>query len=570
MFCQALRRDAALSDQAVIVIDALDIVAGRLAISLSEAIGAGLGRHVSPSVGREVLMDENCIVAVDGLTEAGDAGLAIADELAITVNHPTTKCRFVITGRDGAALRAMCRRLGRSNGYRMRPWGWRERDRSLQSIVPDDRVFHLRIALEDQLGAGANNPLLFSMAANLALSGSRPLLPAYVYRDCVDAMCERNGVEGSTLSVVLGIAFNDLIDQGIRTATRFDWELTFSAAVTELRKQTGIDLDGAELSSSAWLSGLITTVGFTGRVSAVHDSIAEFLAGASIARGLSPLPAPLERGTHDRMRFAVQMIDHIDDSWAMALATTAPLESAALSRLPESVLAADAPKIITQLLAVLAGSLFADDAVVVLGGQGDIRFARIDAGVAPGWTEESLIESARRGPTRQVRPGHLAAAIDIWSRLLKQALANPGLLGPGEIEWRSDPVVAVLAHCKAVDDAVARLVTELFSEPAHAAIKPYLPSPGIAFVIAQDEADIPIRYARGTGTYRHFETDGDAEVALQSSTSVRSLLSNHPEHEARRLVREALEKATSVRFGGVIRPGFDGCSSGWICQAALA
>lgn len=350
-----LRDFAAATGRAAIVVNAEAYLPGRIDSLVADAVSDVVDREVPTLTGRQALSEPSLILVIDG---ASEVPRSTRDELGEDLRAYIASRRWakvVLVGRDAAAMRAMLPTTVTPVTCRIAPF---DRSRRLELAKTqigeaDDRaVMPIVARAEEALGDAAGNPLLLKMAIDSILSGTEFSDRAAVYGSAISRIGARVGAEElAVVEVVLGVCFARLLDQGRRYADPYTWRQIFMDVVREESSKIGW-IDPENVLRSAQRSGLLARAGHSATVTALHDSFADYLAGAALAKGVVPFPSNIRPIDEDRLLFAAQK-GRVDRQMTAAIASNIPFALPRLAALDKRDLGESAPEEVSTLLASL-------------------------------------------------------------------------------------------------------------------------------------------------------------------------------------------------------------------------
>lgn len=521
-----LRLVAAGRGVPVVLTHAESYVAGRLDSLVADGLSAVVGRDLPTVTGRQALDDGSVVIVVDGVSEVpATVRDALADELRPR-SGAEHGARVLVAGRDIAALLSVFSAQTIPARYSVAAFERAERDALAHNVLTAEASGGLPPATglaqaEHALGDAAGNPMLLTMALRLLAAGSDFKDRASLYGGVIEQMATRSGVtDVSVVSAVLGVAYAELLDEGRRYASNYEWQRRIAAACARL-EAVGVDADRATVLEAADRSGLVTRVGHTQVRAPVHDSFADYLAGLAHAERLSKFPIPLSAGDEQRLVFAGE-IGGVDSLLAAAAVTEVPLASLRLAAYDARPSGDDAPAEVAALLGLLAPRTTEGVRIWRSG-------KRIVASLVPdqpsAWVEgPEGRELARRWPTAVVAPpnGPLAVATRLWGLAVTRWLTAGAEPHPRTPQSPAEATTAVAAHSRATVVAISRHLEQCFSETAAAAVREAMGPLGLRAVV----------YQRA----RRAAADGDYAVVYQASEDIDVRVAS--EEEAARLQAE--------------------------------
>ncbi|WP_060886175.1 ATP-binding protein [Streptomyces caniscabiei] len=553
-----LRQQAAVLGKAVIMVHAESYLPGRLAVLAADGLAAVLDKDFPTATGAQALLDNTVTLAIDGASEIAEPmRRALHQELLASVSSGRG-ARLVLVGRDVAALRDILPSSVSPATYQMVGLDHEQRVELVEKATASTgrpcppQLAHAVVApLEQTLDDAATNPLLFSMALSLLEDQTAPKGRADLYRAFIEQLAARNGAAGiSAVRTALGIVFARLLNDGRRYADVYEWHHQLSQAASALRC-VGLAADASALHETARRCGLITALGWEQTVAAMHDSFADYLAGAAHANGAEPLPGRLVAGDDQRMLFFAE-IAGVSDEAARLVARDLPFTTVAMARYDRRPLGQEAPTEVTSLLRYLSP---AQDPSVVLSQLKDGRILAVHPpSTGSGWIDvASALELAQTCQAAVVDQniGPLAIATRMWRQALIACL-NQRTYSPSRPEEGLTPVEALARHTERTALAATQMINRI-APPGHAArLRAHVGPLGLHAVIGQ-----PQQSALGMHTpvdYRHAIDTAITEAAEGpdprggehgGSTTLEHLLGSPPAATAARRVREAIEALTT-------------------------
>lgn len=547
--CRVLVRDAAAVGRSVLLAQAEAYLPGRLTSLVADALSDVLGEPMPTATGAQALSDTEVTLVIDGVSEVPRAlRNALADDLRALVASGRG-AGVVVVGRDVAALQAVLptsrppmryviigldRQRRREVTYRLIAGTAAPADPERYST----EVPTLAAQAERALSDAAGNPLLFAMAVQLLAGGVVLTDRAEIYAAFVERLAGRAGVEGiAEAARVLGAAFARLLDEGRRYADPYEWRALVTDAAAVLAA------DERQADEAARRSGLVSTIGFAQTVVPMHDSFADYLAGAAHAARLVPFPARFGSADEQRVAFAAE-IGGIDASLAATVARDLPLLAIAIAEHDRRPLDSSAPTEVATLRAALAGAavprgvaLWPDRGRVVV-------FA--DDGEEPRWVADEAHHLMQTTPHIVGGGGPLDLAVRLWRHDLRARLTPARALPPGIPQTVDGAVEALRAHTAATAAELRSLIAFLPAAARPAVVAQVGPF-GMTARVGRRQGHLPGR--RWSMSYIRTE---DIDIAASSSEeneldwhgwgggSVDYTLSTPPAAEAAQRVRDAV------------------------------
>jgi hypothetical protein len=432
-----LRRDAAREDKVVLLAHAEAYLPGRLSAMAADAISEVIGEDLPAAAGRQVLGDRAVTLLIDGVSEVPEeVRQGLEEELRAPI-AAGRGARIVLLGRDLSVLRATLPSSRPPVAYQLVDFADRQRRidlacRLLLGSSADNQANAERLSdvqtdvarVDAALGDASGNPLLFTMALSLIKQGIPFTDRADLYKEAIALMAERSGAAGiAEASAALGIVYARLLDQGRRYSDPIEWaRLLGDAAVT--LGSAGVLTDARSVDVAVRRCGLITSLGWVQTRVPIHDSFADYLAGAAHANHLTSLPERLRSGDGQRVLFAAE-VGGVDAAMAARVARDLPFVTVQLAAYDRRSLTEDTPAEIERILRHLdtdrgygVGLWRTTDGRVV---------ALLRAGEVSGWLDEAIgSELLRRMPAAIVEdPRPLKVAARVWRLSLVMRLKPP-------------------------------------------------------------------------------------------------------------------------------------------------
>ncbi|MFF4234125.1 hypothetical protein [Streptomyces sp. NPDC001820] len=557
---RVLLQQGAADGRVVILVHAESYLPGRLAALTADGLAAVLQEACPTATGAQALSDSDVTLVIDGASEVAEpTRRALHQELLapVSAGHGAG---IVLVGRDVAALRDMLPSSLSPATYQMASLRYEQQvELVAKANAADGRSSASGTAraavtvIDKALGDAAANPLLFSMA--LALLGKETVLEgrAGLYRAFIEQLAARSGAAGlSTVRTALGIVYARLLNEGRRYADVYEWHQLLDQSTAALRS-VGLPAEVSALNEAARRCGLITSLGWEQTVVPMHDSFADYLAGAAHASGAEPLPSRLSAGDDQRMLFCAE-IRGVDEATATLVARDLPFTAVALAGHDHRSLGQEAPHCVASLLCHLSP---AQDQAVAMSRLKDGRVLALrPPGAVSGWVDEArALELARTSRTAvlQKEAGPLAVATRLWRQDLLTRLRQPATLTrqrPASGQTAQD---ALATHAEQTALATSRLI-DLIAPPGHAArLAAQIGPLGLHAIIGSPEQDAlgvhtPVDYQHSDNTVVH-EAPGDSfplpDAGWESSTTLEHLLDSSPAVTAARRVRQAVEALTA-------------------------
>lgn len=536
--CRVLVRDAAAAGKPVLLAHAEAYLPGRIAALAADALSDVLEEPIPTTTGAQALADAKVTLIIDGVSEVP---WALRDALAEDLRALVASGRgagVVVVGRDVAALRAVLPTSRAPTQFSVAGLDHQRRLDAAHRLVTGADAPTLTAQAEHVLGNAAGNPLLFTMALRLLASGVSFTNRAGMYRAFVKRLAGRSGAQGiAEAARVLGVVFARLLDEGRRYADPYEWQ----ALVTESAAMLAADSKLAD--EAARRSGMVSTVGFAQTVLPMHDSLADYLAGAAHAACLVPHPDRLAPADEQRVAFAAEA-GGVGAGLAAAVARDLPLLAVTVAEHDTRPVDASAPTEVAALLTELASAPLS----VALWRDSDrdrvVAFA--DKGQEPRWVDEDEGRSlARIAPYVVGSSGPLDLAVRLWRHDLRERLTPPQALPPPHPQSVAHAVEALRAHAVAAAAELKRLLGVLpaAAQPTVAAqIGPF----GLTAWVAQGQrftgAEWPMTYTRTDDINIAAAPGGGKKLSLpgRGLSSVTYTLSTPPAAEAAKRIRDAV------------------------------
>ena len=558
-----LRREAGSAGKTVVVGHAETYVPGRLEALVADALSAIVGRELSAVTGRQVLNDPDVLLVIDGVSEVPVAvWMALRDELRAPV-ATLSGARVLVAGRDVAVLGSVLPTSVAPMRYQLAGLGSSQRRELVRrsiathgdlAKVDDHAVHRLASQVERPLGDAAGNPMLFTMALELVGEGIAFTDRASMYQATLARLAERGGAAGiDVTAAALGIVFASLLDEGRRYANPYEWARLVAEAVGRLRT-AHVTVDESTVLDAAQRSGLITPIGHTQTLAPIHDSFADFLAGAAHARRLAPLPEKLESYDEQRALFAAEA-GGVTAELAELAARDLPFLTVGMADHDKRPLDDDGPNEVTALLGLLAPVEESRAARLWRDGQRIVASLVDDV---PAWVDpeegRTLLRSYR---TAVCGPGEgpLAVAVRLWRLILVDRLELPPSMRPSHVDSLEKACDALELHAAAEVVALTDLVGSIVPPGKDGVLTTAVGPFGLTAVV------LPAREGPG-GTYWPVTYRRTAEVRIQTgagerpeshlqhsgSTSVDHLIRQTPAESASARVRAAINTMTTGRW----------------------
>lgn len=485
-----LRFEASIADRLVVIANSEAFIPGRLAALVSNALALVLGRPVAVAAGRAALSDPSVMIIFDGASEMTvGQRTAFTEELATRIHSPLS-CLTVLVGRDPAVLNSLLPREVPRSAFVLRGIEAEQREQLVRETLeskglPVDDVSRIAAQSRHALKDAASVPYLLAMAAELISYGFDITSRAQMYYAFTEQMAERQGlVRLQFCTLGLGIAFNELLNDGRRQCDQFTWAQVLARA-SELLAQHNVDIDAGEIDSTARRGGFVSYENYDQTVRPVHDSVADYFSALALSRDLAGVPEEVTENDALRLRFLGELTG-VTVPVAELLTAGIPFASVEISQFDRNPLGAHTPGQVEHLVGnVLSGSDLRCRPVQI----GQTQDGRVF--VFRGVGEESrLLEtdevasSILKYGARETQPGPLRIAVALWKEILEEQLEPERVYGRIP-DSDASAIAAVEDHTRQTQDEVQTLVTRLFPavcrervlqlalpEPLDIAIKP--------------------------------------------------------------------------------------------------
>jgi energy-coupling factor transporter ATP-binding protein EcfA2 len=534
---------------------------GALGRRVHETVATVLGGRLTVGGAQRLLADEGLLLLVDGVSEV-DAGTREALRHDLRALAAERSLRVVAAGRDLATTRSVLPDGMSASGFS--PIGLSRADRRQ---IAEARIGHDAVRqvahIEETLGDAVDNPLLFGMAVVVNKQGGPIQSRPQVYQEFLAGLAARAQlVETDTSFATLGMAWSGLLATSRRATDGYEWRRLLADA---LRRLDGVGafaghaVTANEILHDAQAMGLLTRPDLDAGLVPLHDSFADYLAGAAVARGWATLAASLVPAQDEQALFAVQ-IGGLDDALADRLAVENPLLACRVAALagvePGS---ADPERVGALLVKLVAGATLPP-----LTGRGGVRLLH-DPGVlgivlVDGPCE--LVDLPQFHRLAATNPswllpagsGSLAVAVNVWASAVRAAVLPQRRLFPSRVPEDADAVVAALVeHETACAELLRSTVEWALPSPATGGRVLEALGTGVAAVVGDPFAgpfgrpQVPVTYSRGCGEILVVR-EGDRRVdtsQLHTSGVADGLLRHHPAVETARRVLDTLKALTA-------------------------
>lgn len=564
---RSLCRDAAGTGQVIILAHAEAYLPGRLEALAADALSDLLGEDLPTATGRQVLADGSVTLVIDGVSEVpAPARDALHDDLAASVTAGRG-VRVALVGRDVAVLRETLPSSVVPDAYQMVELDAERRfDLACRTLLgepstggeQDQSAYEIRnvvAQVEHALGDAAANPLLFTMGLTLVAEGTPFTSRATLYQRFVERLAERSGATGIVIATAaLGIMYVRLLDQGRRYADPYEWAQLLDDVTTEL-KAAGQNADPRAIDTAVRRCGLITPIGYSQTLAPIHDSFADYLAGAAHARQAAPYPPRLQPGDDQRALFAAEM-SGVSTALALLVARDRPFLTVRLASFDSRDLTEESPTEIETLISHLIPA--GDRYLVALWRTADGRVVAVRSSQdRSSWVDEStVIHLGEVAPTVVVEDGGpLAIAVRLWRQdLIARLHTAPdlGLRHPTSLQEARSTLEAHASQTAAITDHLI----EAAAPPGHAPVLRAQVGPhGLTATVypaaeRHRGVDWPVSYLRTNDVSIVAAPGEDQNSAIgyadlaQGHSSVGTLTADSPAPTAAKRVQDAIRSLT--------------------------
>lgn len=485
-----LRFEASAAEGLVVIANAEAFIPGRLAALVSNALALVLGRPISVGAGRAALSDPSVMIIFDGAAEmTSDQRTAFTVELATRI-HSAFSCQAVLVGRDPAVLNSLLPRGVPRSAFVLRGIEAAQREQLVRETLeskglPVDGVSRIAAQASYALKDAASVPYLLAMAAELISYGFDIKSRAQMYYAFTEQMAERQGlVRLQFCTLGLGIAFNELLNDGRRQCDQFTWAQVLARA-SKLLAQHNVDIDAGEIDSTARSGGFVSYENYDQTVRPVHDSIADYFSALALSRNLAVVPEEITENDALRLRFLAELTG-VTVPVARLLTSGIPFASVEISQFDRNPLSVETPGQVEELVRnMLNGSDLDCDSVQIGETQDGRVFVLRGVGNDSRLLEpDEFASSILKYGARETQLGPLRIAVALWKEILEEQLEPERLYGRIP-DSDASAVAAVEDHNRQTHDAVEALVARLFPascrehvlqfalpEPLDIAIKP--------------------------------------------------------------------------------------------------
>jgi hypothetical protein len=280
-----------------------------------------------------------------------------------------------------------------------------------------------------------------------------------LYQKSVERLAERSGATGIVIAAAtLGIMYARLLDQSRRYADPYEWAQLLHDVTTEL-KAVAQPADPHAIDTAVRRCGLVTPIGYTQTLAPIHDSFADYLAGAAHVRQGAPYPPRLEPGDEQRVLFAAEM-GGVDAALALHVAHDQPFLTVRLASFDRRDLTEEAPAEIERLISQLIPAQ--DGYRVALWRTADARVVAMPSSLdRSSWVGESTaLHLAEVAPAIVIESGGpLAVAVRLWRQHLLAHLRGTGDLRPRRPTSLQEACSSLDAHAGQTAAATDRFIS---------------------------------------------------------------------------------------------------------------
>ncbi|OLT37048.1 hypothetical protein BJF82_10435 [Kytococcus sp. CUA-901] len=395
--------------------------------------------------------------------------------------------------------------------------------------------------------------MLLEMALGLVTSGVPLQDRAALYSAFVDQLGMKSGVEGlGVATVVLGTCFAWLLDEGRRYADPYTWRRLLVDAARAQADVIG-PIDVTVVDDAARRSGLIARLGQSETVAAVHDSLADYLAGLALARGAVGFPAQFEVGDEERLLFAAE-IGGMDRAFRDLVATRLPFALPRFVAADRSSTGDQAPEEVSAVLRAVmpAGAPAGVDLWRAPDGR-VVALTRADGGR---WLTDDEARAAM-GSRAWVAAngGALDLAVRLWRQWLQAALQGTGGAGlprPRTAEEACDAVVAQMGRVAVETD---RLIRATVPPSHHARLRDEIGPAGLTGYLEAAPAqmhrrgdDWTVAYTRTVDTNMSVASNRASNREYRSHATLQALIGRPPSVEAAERIKTAINGLAGRRW----------------------
>ncbi|MFJ1764688.1 NACHT domain-containing protein [Amycolatopsis sp. NPDC088138] len=549
-----LRYEAALSGRTVLIGHAETYLEGRLDALVADSLSASVGRALPAITGRQLLNDSRAILVIDGVSEVPQLVRdRLRDEIRV-LTATGTGARIALIGRDLAVLGSVLPVTAASARFRVAGFGRTERRELVERIAGEAHPGEhgrLTAQVEHALGDAAGNPMLVSMATGLLLDGTEFTDRASIYRATVTRLAERGKAAGlDVAAAVLGIVFANLLDEGRRYANPVEWHRLLHDAARKLGEM-GVPVELASLRETVQRTGLVTSIGQTQTQTPIHDSFADYLAGAAAAEGLVRWPERLDQSDEQRVLFAAAL-GNVGGELAGKVARDVPYLTVRLAGYDTRPIGASGPSEIFELLKQLAP---ADSVRPARLWHDGTRLVASLAGDVPSWIEPADGKKLTRTSLTAIcdpPTGPLGVAVRLWRLLLQETLTNRRAARKSSFASAEAARSALEQQAAEEVQALTKLVPAVAppgkAEILAAAVGPY----GLTAVLREQNevhgvAYWPVEYRRTDEVVVRAEAPPDT-APFTTRTVVSSLVEQSADQAAAARIRAAINELTTKNW----------------------
>lgn len=461
--CRVLVRDAALDSRVVLLAHAESYLPRRLAALAADALSEIIDAPMPVSTGAQVLADSDVTLVIDGVSEVAPAlRQALAEDLQSQVSSGRG-ARIILVGRDIAALRAVFPTSRTPTAITVAALDSRSREDLTHRLLvggpaPENAEQYphsLRTLIaqaERALGDAAGNPLIFAMAVGLLAEGVPFTNRAAMYSAFVERLASRTGAEGiAEATRVLRVAYARLLDEERRYADPYEWR-SLLATAAELMAPPG---DAARADAAARRSGITTSVGYAQTVVPMHDSFADYLAGAAHAARLVAFPASLKSADEQRVAISAEL-NGVDAAMAAQVVRDLPFLAVSLRERDQRSPDDSWPAEVSDLLGRLLPATEPHGVTCWRAGNRTVAFR---TGDESSWVDEEIGRGLLHSvPSIAAQGGPLDLTVALWQQYLLSTLTPAHVLPPPRPRSIEEACAALRAHADAVVVELERLI----------------------------------------------------------------------------------------------------------------
>jgi hypothetical protein len=555
-----LRRIAAERGAVPVLLRADGHLPGTLGRRLHEAVTNVLGSRLTVGGVERLRADQDLLLLVDGVSEVDENTRAALrhDLRALAAQRPLG---VVASGRDLATTRSVLPDATSVSAFSLVRLSAADRRQIARARLGRDAGRDVA-QIEETLGDAVDNPLLFAMAIAVREQGGSVDSRPQVYREFLAGLAARAGlVETDTRFAALGMAWSELLAGSHRAADGYEWRRLVAEALDRLARTApfaGHGVTAGQVLEDAQAMGLLTRPDLDVGLVPLHDSFADYLAGAAVAHGWVALPSPLVPALDEQVLFATQLAG-LDDALADRLVVEHPLLACRVAALPGVERGSAQPERVGVLLAELAAGATLEplagrrgvcvlDAADVLGVVlVDGQSRRIDL------AEFHRLAAANPSWLLPAGSGSLAAAVNVWASAVRVALRPRRRGRPTPVPDDPDAVVRALIDYETACAALLRTTVRRVL-PSPAVGNRVLEALGEGLVAVVDDpqsvpggrAEVWATYQRGGGQILVVR-QGDSRVdpsQLSSNGAVERLLRPDPAAAVARRILATLTELT--------------------------